>query len=93
MYVTFPVTQRDLLVLRKSAGEAGVDARSVKVRLRLADSSTYDQVGTVNFVDIQVSAETDSVTVRAAVANPKRLLIDGQLVTAVVETAVPNRPC
>jgi membrane fusion protein (multidrug efflux system) len=90
MYVTFPVTQRELLALRKSAGEAGVDARAVKVRLRLADGSMYDQIGAVNFVDITVSAETDSVAVRAEVPNPQRLLIDGQLITAVVETAVPK---
>ncbi|HEX8026900.1 MAG TPA: efflux RND transporter periplasmic adaptor subunit, partial [Vicinamibacterales bacterium] len=90
MYVTFPVTQRELLAMRKAAAEAGVDARAVKVRLRLADASMYDQVGTLNFVDITVSAETDSVTVRAQVPNPQRILIDGQLVTAVVETAVPK---
>ena len=90
MYVTFPVTQRELLTLRKAASEAGVDAKAVKVRLRLADGSMYDQFGTVNFIDITVSAETDSVTVRAQIPNPQRLLIDGQLVTAVVETAVPK---
>jgi membrane fusion protein (multidrug efflux system) len=90
MYVTFPVTQRELLALRQRAGEAGVDARAVKVRLQLADSSTYEQTGSVNFVDIQVSAETDTVTVRAEIANPKRILIDGQLITAVVETATPR---
>jgi membrane fusion protein (multidrug efflux system) len=90
MYVTFPVTQRELLAMRQRAREAGVDARAVKVRLRLADGSLYEQDGSVNFIDIQVSAETDTVTVRADVANPQRLLVDGQLVTAVVETAVPK---
>jgi membrane fusion protein (multidrug efflux system) len=90
MYVTFPVTQRELLAMRQRAREAGVDARAVKVRLQLADGSMYDQAGTVNFIDIQVSSETDTVTVRAEVANRQRLLIDGQLITAVVETAVPK---
>jgi len=90
MYVTFPVTQRELLALRQRAGEAGADAHAVKVRLQLADGSTYEQTGTVNFIDIQVSAETDTVTVRAQVANPKRVLIDGQLITAVAEAAAPR---
>jgi membrane fusion protein (multidrug efflux system) len=90
MYVTFPVTQRELLSMRERAKEAGVDARAVTVRLRLADGSMYKETGAVNFVDIQVSAETDTVIVRANVANPDRLLIDGQLITAVVETAVPK---
>ena len=90
MHVTFPVTQRELLAMRRIAREAGVDARAVKVMLRLADGSLYDQYGTVNFVDIQVNPETDTVTVRAEVPNPQRTLIDGQLITAVVETAVPR---
>jgi membrane fusion protein, multidrug efflux system len=90
MNVTFPVTQRELLALRQHAREAGVDASAVKVKLQLADGSLYGQYGKVNFVDIQVSAETDTVTVRAEVANPERLLIDGQLITAVVETATPK---
>ena len=90
MYVTFPVRQRELLSLRQRAKEAGIDASAVKVRLRLADGSLYGQYGTINFVDIQVSAETDTVIVRAQVANPDRTLIDGQLITAVVENSVPK---
>lgn len=89
-YVTFPVTQRDLLTLRRRAAETGRDARAVKVRLRLADASLYDQEGLVDFVDIQVNPETDSITVRSKFPNPDRILVDGQLVTAVVETAVPR---
>jgi membrane fusion protein (multidrug efflux system) len=90
IYVTFPVTQRELLAMRRTAVESGLDPRSSRIRVRLADGSFYEQDGTVDFVDIQVSPETDSVTVRAKVANPKRALIDGQLVTVVVETAVPR---
>lgn len=90
MYVTFPVTQRERLELRKLAREQGVDASAITVKLRLADGSLYDHVGKVNFVDIQVSAETDTVTVRAQVPNPQGALIDGQLVTAVIEIALPK---
>jgi membrane fusion protein (multidrug efflux system) len=90
IYATFPVTQRELLAMRKAATESGVDPRAGTIRLRLADGTFYDQSGTVDFVDIQVSQETDSVTVRAKLPNPKRALIDGQLVTIVVETSVPR---
>jgi membrane fusion protein (multidrug efflux system) len=90
IYVTFPVTQRELLIMHRRAVESGSDPRAIKIRLRLADASLYDHSGTVDFVDIQVNPETDSVAVRAKMPNPQRILIDGQLVTVVVETAVPR---
>lgn len=90
IYATFPVTQRELLAMRKAAAESGIDPRASKIRLRLADGTFYEHAGTVDFVDIQVSQETDSVIVRAKLPNPKRLLIDGQLVSVVVETSTPR---
>jgi membrane fusion protein (multidrug efflux system) len=90
IYVTFPVSQRDLLAVRKQAEAEGTDARSVQVKVRLADGTIYDQVGAINFVDVTVSTTTDTVAIRAQLPNPKRLLIDGQLVTAVVEAAKPK---
>jgi membrane fusion protein, multidrug efflux system len=85
MYVTFPVTQREMLTLRKMGEESGQDRSAVKVRLQLADQSIYSEYGTINFLDIQFSAGTDTVTVRASVPNPKDMLIDGQLVTVITE--------
>jgi membrane fusion protein (multidrug efflux system) len=90
MYVTFPVTQRELLSLRKMAEERNLDRSAVKVRLQLADQSFYAEYGTIDFLGIQVSAGTDTVTARASVPNPKGLLIDGQLVTAVAELGEPQ---
>jgi membrane fusion protein (multidrug efflux system) len=90
IYVTFPVSQRELLDVRKQAEANGTDARAVRVKVQLADGSTYDQAGAINFVDVQVSASTDTVAIRAQLPNPKRLLIDGQLVTALVEAAKPQ---
>ena len=90
MYVTFPVTQRELLAMYRTAVTSGSDPRAVKISVRLGDGSLYEHTGSVNFVDVQVSPETDTVAVRAKLPNPQRLLIDGQLVTAVVETATPR---
>ena len=60
------------------------------VKIRLADGSLYDELGRLNFVDVQFNAGTDTVQVRATLPNPKDLLVDGQLVTALVETAQPQ---
>jgi membrane fusion protein (multidrug efflux system) len=85
MYVTFPVSQRELLTIRKKAQETGADIKAVKVRLLLADGSDYAESGTINFLDVKVSQDTDTVLARAVFPNPQRLLIDGQLVTVRVE--------
>ena len=88
MYVAFPVTQRQLLTFRE--GAAGGDTSTIAVKVRLADGTLYDEVGQIDFVDVEVDTGTDSVTVRAVLANPNSLLIDQQLVTAVVQTAAPQ---
>ncbi len=85
MYVTFPVSQRDFLRAQQT-GERP-DLKSFKVKLRYSDGVFYDQIGEVNFIDVAVDRSTDIVTARATVANPRGGLIDGQLMTVVVELA------
>lgn len=85
--VVFPVTQRELLEVRRKAGEGQRDPREIKVKVELADGSAYQHTGTIDFVDVAADPGTDTVAIRAELANPDRLLIDGQLVGVVVETA------
>jgi len=87
MYVTFPVSQREFL--RAQASGHQVDITGIKVRIRLADGTVYDQMGAINFVDVSVDRTTDTVTARAAMPNPKGALIDGQLVRVDLEAGVP----
>ena len=89
MYVTFPVSQRDLLQAQVS-GRSG-DIKDIKVRLRFADSSMYQQEGTINFVDVSVNRATDTVVARATMPNPDGILIDGQLVGVVLESGQPDK--
>ncbi|MFM7494685.1 MAG: hypothetical protein ACKO2A_12350, partial [Acidimicrobiaceae bacterium] len=65
---------------------------SLTVYLDLGKNKRYAEAGTVNFVDVTVNTGTDAVNVRAIFPNPNGLLVDGQLVTAVVEAdkAVPT---
>jgi len=81
IYVSFPVTQREMLEVRKDekAGE------NPTIYLKLADGTRYDQPGKVNFVDVTVNPGTDTVQVRAQFPNPDRLLVDGQLISVVAE--------
>jgi membrane fusion protein, multidrug efflux system len=88
MYVTFPVSQRDFLRIQQSGKQ--LDLKSIKVRLRFSDGSVYDQTGAVNFVDVTVDRSTDTVIARASMPNPKGALVDGQLMTVVLEAAQPE---
>lgn len=90
MYVTFPVSERELMALRQRAGGAGTNRDKVHVKLVFADGSAYNQTGTVNFVDVTVDRKTDTILVRATVPNPDDLLVDGQLVRVVVEEKAPQ---
>jgi membrane fusion protein (multidrug efflux system) len=88
MYVTFPVSQRELLQAQMN-GRA-VEIKDIKVRLRFPNGSMYQQEGTINFVDVSVNRATDTVIARATLPNPDGILIDGQLVGVVLEGRKPD---
>jgi membrane fusion protein, multidrug efflux system len=88
MYVTFPVSQREFLRAQESGRQ--VEVAGIKVRIRFADGSIYDQLGRINFVDVAVDRTTDTVIVRAIMPNPKGALIDGQLVRVDIESGTPE---
>jgi membrane fusion protein (multidrug efflux system) len=87
IYVTFPVTQREMLEFRKEQQAGPVEP---VIYIRLADGSRYAHAGKVDFVDVTVNQGTDTVQVRAVFANPDRVLVDGQLVSVVAEVGKPQ---
>lgn len=88
IYVTFPVSQRQLLDFRRKAAEQG-RSRDVVVRLRLADGTPYKEPGKVDFLDVKADPGTDTVTVRALFPNPDSVLVPGQFASVSVESARP----
>jgi membrane fusion protein (multidrug efflux system) len=99
MYVLFPIAVRAQLELAKRyEGRGGMNA--VVVKLRLPDGTMYGQDGKIDFVDPSVSANTDTIAVRAKIPNPPRgqpqpgqpvdrQLTDGEFVTVNVEGIEP----
>ncbi len=100
MRVAFAVSQRTALELRnRFEGRGGPVA--VLVRIRLTDGRIYPEVGRIDFVDNQIDRNTDTILVRALIANPirqieggpaavsPRELVDGQFVSVFVEGAEP----
>lgn len=49
-----------------------------QVRLRLSGGTEYPHPGTVDFIDNRVDPDTATITVRAVVPNPKKILVPGQ---------------
>lgn len=88
IYVTFPVSQRQLLDFRRKAAEQG-RSRDVVVHLRLADGTPYGEPGKVDFLDVRADPGTDTVTVRAVFPNPKAVIVPGQFANVSVESAQP----
>ncbi len=99
MYVLFPVASRSLSELeRRYTNKGGMNA--VVVRLRLPDGSMYDHDGHIDYVEPTVSASTDTILMRAQMANPARnqakegqpvdrQLVDGAFVNVLVEGIQP----
>jgi len=88
MYVTFPVSQRELLQAEKGGNLP--DLSHIKIKIRFADGTTYKHEGTVNFIDVSVDRTTDTVLARASIPNPEGILIDGQLVSVAVQAGAPQ---
>lgn len=88
MYISFPVSQRELLQAQLSGRVK--DIAGIKIKIRFADGSTYKQEGTVDFIDVSVDRSTDTVLARATMPNPDGALIDGQLVSVAVEAGAPQ---
>ncbi len=88
MYVTFPVSERDFLKLRVDGPTVPRD--KVKVGIKFADGSTYDEAGVINFVDVSVDRTTDTINVRGSIPNPKGALVDGQFVRVVLQGDKPE---
>jgi membrane fusion protein (multidrug efflux system) len=79
-------------------GRGGLNA--VQIRLKLPDGTPYDQIGKIDYVEPSVAPGTDTILIRAAIANPirgtpepgrrvERPLIDGAFVAVLVEGIQP----
>ena len=93
IYVDITQSSEQLLKLKRafdsgSLTRAGGNAR---VKLKLADGSTYALDGKLQFADATVDTGTGNVTLRALFPNPKHDLLPGMFVRAVVENGVAEQ--
>ena len=99
MYVLYPVSTREGLELRNRYDAIG-GFNAVVLKLRLPDGRIYGQTGKLDYVSPTVATNTDTITVRAVIPNPRfpdqppdspapRELFDGEFVTVTVEGVAP----
>ena len=84
IYVLFPVSVRDLEIIREARRNEEGGLAKIEIRIRLSNGKDYPQRGVWNLTDPQVDQQTDTLIMRATIPNPERQLIDGQFVTAVI---------
>jgi membrane fusion protein (multidrug efflux system) len=84
IYVLFPVSVRDLEIIREARRTEEGGLAKIEIRLRLPNGSEYPHRGVWNLTDPQVDQQTDTLIMRATVPNPERQLVDGEFVTAII---------
>lgn len=80
----------DMLALRRQLASGGAARLSLPVKLILADGSTYNHDGTLEFSEVTVDPATGTVALRARFPNAEGLLLPGMFVRAVLSPARQN---
>lgn len=86
MFVDVTQSTADMLKLKQNLA-SGVMKKSgsAKVKLILEDGTSYPLSGTLKFSEVTVDQSTGSVVLRAIFPNPKKELLPGMFVRAVLE--------
>ena len=84
IYVLFPVSVRDLELVREARRQEDGSFAKIDIRIRLSSGAEYPQRGIWDLTDPQVDQQTDTLIMRATIPNPGGQLVDGQFVTAEI---------
>lgn len=90
IYVTFPVSEADIIAYRHRVAESPDKNPHVTVHIKLPDGTIYPHQGVTNFLDVQVDPNTDTVLVRAQFPNPDGILTPGGIVGVTTDRGPPQ---
>jgi membrane fusion protein (multidrug efflux system) len=91
IHVHVTQSSSELLRLKRELASGRLQRASdaeARIQLLLEDGSKYPHAGRLTFSGVTVDAGTGSVTLRAVVPNPDRLLMPGMYVRAVLQEGV-----
>jgi multidrug efflux system membrane fusion protein len=83
IYVTFAVSEQDVLRIRASLAKRGLTVRDLKqvpIEVGLMSEEGYPHKGTLDYTDPQVSTATGTLQVRGIFPNAERVLLPGYFV-------------
>ncbi|BCG93466.1 hemolysin secretion protein D [Mesorhizobium sp. 131-2-1] len=84
--VAFALTEGLLVTIRQQqASGSNLDPNTLKLSLRLANGTDYDERGRIEFVETEIDPQTGTVAARAVFPNPRHILLPGQFVTLYVQ--------
>lgn len=90
IYVTFPVSETDIIAYRHRVAESPDKNPHVTVHIKLPDGTIYPHPGVTNFLNVQVDPNTDTVLVRAQLPNPDGILTPGGIVGVTTDRTSPQ---
>jgi membrane fusion protein (multidrug efflux system) len=93
MWIPFSVSENEQLQLNRAVQEGRLTLpkdNAYDVQVRLADGSTLDRKGRINFADTRINPSTGTFEMRAEITNVDRLLKPGQFVRVKLLGAVRN---
>jgi membrane fusion protein (multidrug efflux system) len=88
IYVDVTQSSTQLLRLQRELADGrltNADAQTATARLRLEDGTEYPEAGRLQFSEVTVDQGTGSVTLRAEFPNPRRQLLPGMFVRALIK--------
>lgn len=88
MYVYFSPSEKDLRLILKYRQE-----KNIPVDIILSDGTTHPHPGKVDFIDNTADPKTNTITMRAVVPNPEKILLPGVYVQASLFLCdIPDTP-
>jgi len=93
MWIPFSIAENEQLALNRAVKEGRLTLpkdNAFDVAVRLADGSTLERKGKINFSDTRINPSTGTFEMRAEVGNADRLLKPGQFVRVKLIGAVRN---
>ncbi|WP_455925766.1 efflux RND transporter periplasmic adaptor subunit [Pseudomonas putida] len=93
IYVDVTQSSADVLQLRKALADGRLqkdDKGRARISLTLEDGSPYSHAGSLQFAGVGVDQATGTITLRAIVPNPEKLLLPGMYVHANINEGVDD---
>ena len=93
IYVSFSVSERDVLRVRAEMVRRGLtreDLKKIPVEVGLESENGYPHRGTLDYTSPSVNQSTGTLTVRGILANPNRVLLPGYFVRVRIPFGEPQ---